>query len=118
MTQTAPLIHDRITGERKGSITRANVTGGTAVTNIERTKENDMASPNLLNGVAKQFLSPGKIDLTEKMLITMHLAAVEAKDALEALTVGQLLTEVGKLKRRLSAPPKAEKAEKPAAAKK
>jgi len=69
-----------------------------------------MASPNLINLLAKQFLSPGKIDTTEKMLTTMHVAAVEAKDALEALTVGQLLTEVGKLKVRLSAPPKAAKA--------
>jgi len=73
-----------------------------------------MASPNLINLLAKQFLSPSKIDTTEKMLTTMHVVAVEAKDALEALTVGQLLTEVGKLKVRLSAQSAKAAAEKPA----
>ena len=41
----------------------------------------------------------------------MHIAAVQNNNVVEALTVGQLLTEVGKLKVRLA------KAEKPAAKK-
>lgn len=68
-----------------------------------------MTRPDIERAVARQFLTPDKIKHTVNLLEAMHVQAVEAKDHFEALSAGQLLTEVQKLQAKQQAPTKAKK---------
>jgi hypothetical protein len=62
-----------------------------------------MASPDIIKAVAKQFLAPENIGVTENALNDMHTAAVAAGNASYALTVGNLLLQVRGLRSKLDA---------------
>lgn len=65
-----------------------------------------MASPELVNGIAKRFLSQENIGRTKELLTEQLGDAMKADNIIDVLEIGQLIAACEKQEKRYSAPKK------------
>lgn len=62
-----------------------------------------MASPDLVNGISKRFLSKENIGRTKELLHAQLEEAMKANDIVATLEIGQLITACEKQEKRYAA---------------
>lgn len=63
-----------------------------------------MASPDLVNGISKRFLSKENIGRTKELLNDQLKDAMAAKNVVDTLEISQLITACEKQEKRYAAP--------------
>lgn len=63
-----------------------------------------MASPDLVNGISKRFLSKENIGRTKELLGEQLKTAMAAEDVVDTLEISQLITACEKQEKRYAAP--------------